>query len=234
MAPGGVPGIAASVVANGGKIYDDLVQRVRTNGYYDALTVEALEVVLSLLGRAKNKAAFRERSEELAKKMLEAGLTIWEDLRGVDLDWLEFKVGVSHFEALAFFRFLDDSAFETLEQAPEVGEQEEDLEEEELEEETEEDLDDKLDIQSATSGERQAQREEEKQQQQQPRQKPRKSANPKPFAGLGASAGSATESGNPSEGQLSVQESVALMARTITEGQLASMLAHSFWRPNLI
>ena len=86
----------------------------------DALTGEALEAVLSLFGQAKNKAAFRERAKELAQKMLEAGLTIWEDLRGVDLDWLEFKVGVPHFEALAFFRCLDESAFETLEQAPGV------------------------------------------------------------------------------------------------------------------
>ena len=57
---------------------------------------------------------------------------------------------------------LDESAFETIEQAPGIGEpgylQEE---KEEPEEEPEQDLGDKLDIRSATSGERQAQREEE-------------------------------------------------------------------------
>ena len=63
-----------------------------------------------MFGRAKSKAAFRGRSKELAELMVGAGLTIWEDLRGVDLAWLETTVGVPHFEALAFFRFLDDSA----------------------------------------------------------------------------------------------------------------------------
>ena len=110
MAPGGVPGIAASVVANGGTIYKGLVAAVRRNADYDELKAEALEAVLNMFGRAKSKAAFRGRSKELAELMVGAGLTIWEDLRGVDLAWLETTVGVPHFEALAFFRFLDDSA----------------------------------------------------------------------------------------------------------------------------
>ena len=42
MAPGGAPGIAASVVANGGKICNGLVQRAKANGDYDALAGEAL------------------------------------------------------------------------------------------------------------------------------------------------------------------------------------------------
>ena len=86
MAPGGVPGIAASVVANGGTIYKGLVAAVRRNADYDELKAEALEAVLNMFGRAKNKAAFRERAEELTQRMLEVDLTIWEDLRGVDLD----------------------------------------------------------------------------------------------------------------------------------------------------
>ena len=85
MAPGGVPGIAAGVVANGGAIYklEGLVATVRRNADYDELTVEALEAVLNMSGRAKTKAAFRDRSKELAASMAGAGLTIWEDLRGV-------------------------------------------------------------------------------------------------------------------------------------------------------
>ena len=202
---------------------------MRRNADYDELKAEALEAVLNMFGRAKSKAAFRDRSKELAELMVGAGLTIWEDLRGVDLAWLETTVGVPHFEALAFFRFLDDSAQQEEEQvaaAALAAELEEELEE----------LEDQVDgleeefpgeIASATSDERRQEREEEQQQQQQqqPRQRPRKAANPRPFAGLGASAGSDTESGNPSEGQLSVQDSVALMARTITEGQLAIQAA---------
>ena len=114
MAPSGVPGAAANVVANIGTIYNGLVQTVRKNADYDVLTAEALEAVLNMFGRAKTKAAFRDRPAELAHRMVDAGLKIWEDLRGVDLAWLEKTVGVPHFqiEALAFFRFLDDSAQE--------------------------------------------------------------------------------------------------------------------------
>ena len=114
MAPVGVPGAAANVVANGGTIHRGLVATARMNADYDELKleVEALEAVLNMFGRAKTKAAFRDRSKELAASTADAGLAIWEDLRGVDLAWLETSVGVPHFEALAFFRFLDDSAQE--------------------------------------------------------------------------------------------------------------------------
>ena len=227
MAPGGVPGIAASVVANGGTIYKGLVAAVRRNADYDELKAEALEAVLNMFGRAKSKAAFRDRSKELAEMMVGAGLTIWEDLRGVDLAWLETTVGVPHFEALAFFRFLDDSAQQQEEEqaaaAAWAAELEEELEElEDQVDEPEEEF--PGEIASATSDERRQEREEEQQQQQQqqPRQRPRKAANPKPFAGMGASAASGSETESE---QLSVQESVALMARTITEGQLAIQAA---------
>ena len=85
MAPVGVPGAAANVVANGGTIYKGLVAAVRRNADYDELKAEALEAVLNMFGRAKSKVAFRDRSKELAELMVGAGLTIWEDLRGVDL-----------------------------------------------------------------------------------------------------------------------------------------------------
>ena len=87
------------MVANGGTIYNGLVQTVRKSADYDVLTAEALEAVLNMFGRAKTKAAFRDRSAELAHRMVAEGLTIWEDLRGVDLAWLEKTVGVPHFEA---------------------------------------------------------------------------------------------------------------------------------------
>ena len=179
--------IAASVVANGGTIYKGLVAAVRRNADYDELKAEALEAVLNMFGRAKSKAAFRDRSKELAELMVGAGLTIWEDLHGVDLAWLETTVGVPHFEALAFFRFLDDSAQQEEEQAAAAAwaaELEEELED--LEEQVDE-LEGEFpgEITSATSDERRKEREEEEeQQQQQPKQRPRKAANPKPFAGL--------------------------------------------------
>ena len=122
MAPCGAPGIAASVVANGGTISNGLVLTVRRKTDYEVLTAEALEAVLNMFGRAKAKVVFRERSAELAASMVDTGLMIWEDLRGVDLAWLETTVGVPHFEALAFFRFLDNSAFDVeLEEALEDG-----------------------------------------------------------------------------------------------------------------
>ena len=96
MAPCGVPGIVASLVVNGGTIYKGLVATVRRNADYDELTVKALEAVLNMFGRAKTKVAFMDRSKELAASMVGAGLTIWEDLRGVDLAWLETTVGVPH------------------------------------------------------------------------------------------------------------------------------------------
>ena len=77
---------------------------------YNVLNIEALEAVLNMFGRAKTKAAFRDRSKDLAASMVDAGRTIWEDLRGVDLAWLETTVGVPHFGALEFFRLLGDSA----------------------------------------------------------------------------------------------------------------------------
>ena len=168
MAPVGVPGAAANVVANGGTIYNGLVQTVRKSADYDVLTAEALEAVLNMLGRAKTKAAFRDRSAELAHRIVDEGLTIWEDLRGVDLAWLEKTVGVPHFEALAFFRFLDDSAPEEEDPAPaaswaaELEGELEDLEGQMDDHEAQELLDD---IVSATSDERRKEREDEQQQQ---------------------------------------------------------------------
>ena len=231
MAPVGVPGAAANVVANGGTIYNGLVQTVRKSADYDVLTAEALEAVLNMFGRAKTKAAFRDRSAELAHRMVAEGLTIWEDLRGVDLAWLEKTVGVPHFEALAFFRFLDDSAQEEEDPAPaaswaaELEEELEDLEGQMDDHEAQELLDD---IVSATSEERREEREDEQQQQQQQQQQqrrqPRKGADPKRFGRDDASGGT-THSGNPPESQLSVAESLSEMARTITEGQQAIQAA---------
>ena len=144
-----------------------LVQTVRKNADYDVLTAEALEAVLNMFGRAKTKAAFRDRSAELAHRMVAEGLTIWEDLRGVDLAWLEKTVGVPHFEALAFFRFLDDSAQEEEDPAnaavwaAELEEELGDLEAQVEEHEAQELLDG---IVSATSDERRKEREDEQQQ----------------------------------------------------------------------
>ena len=168
MAPVGVPGAAANVVANGGTIYNGLMQAVRKSSGYGVLTAEALGAVLNMFGRAKAKVAFRERPAELTASMVGAGLTIWEDLRGVDLAWLETAVGVPHFEALAFFRFLDDSAFdEELEAELEDGlttELEDQLEQQEEGLGGEAFFDDMV---SATSDERKQEREAEQLQQQQ-------------------------------------------------------------------
>ena len=49
MAPVGVPGAAANVVANGGTIYNGLVQTVRKSADYDVLTAEALFLAIALL-----------------------------------------------------------------------------------------------------------------------------------------------------------------------------------------
>lgn len=68
----------------------------------------SLGAILGMFGRAKAKGAFRDRPKVLSAAMIGAGLTIWEDLRGVGLGWLENVAGVPHFEALAFFRFLDE------------------------------------------------------------------------------------------------------------------------------
>jgi len=83
---------------------------VRRNADYGELKVEALEAVLGMFVRAKTTAAFRGRSKELAALMAGADLAMWEDLRGVGPAWLETAAGVPRFEAMAFFRFLVDSA----------------------------------------------------------------------------------------------------------------------------
>ena len=147
----------------------------------------------------------------------------------MDLAWLEKTVGVPHFEALAFFRFLDDSVQEEEDPAnaaawaAELEEELGDLEAQVEEHEAQELLDD---IVSATSDERRKEREDEQQQQQQQQQRrqPRKAAEPKRFGRDDASGGT-THSGNPPESQLSVAESLSEMARTITEGQQAIQAA---------
>ena len=66
MAPSGVPGAAANVLANGGAVYTGLAATVSKKPDYEMPTEESLVAILAMFGRAKVKVAFRARPKAAA------------------------------------------------------------------------------------------------------------------------------------------------------------------------